>query len=113
MPPDTTAPITLADAIGPVYRCGPNITLAYSPAQLRELAAYRRRRAWDLFTTEVAREIYTWLAVCYQRVRAFPQSVSDRVGCWVYLLGVPRIVVQLRNQLLLLCIGARHILRRF
>lgn len=48
-----------------------------------------------------------------RRLSTVPQSASDWVSSRIYLWGIPRLRVQLRNQLLLLCIGARQVMRRF
>lgn len=80
MSPDT--PITLADAAGPIYWGGPNLTGTYTPAQLRELAAYRRRRAWGAFTTELAREILTDMQPLQERARKWARSANSRLALW-------------------------------
>lgn len=67
-----------------------------------DTALYERRRAF-----------WHGLWAGWKRARDWPQSACDWAGSRIYLCGIPRFLVQFRNQLLLLGIGARQIMRRF
>lgn len=98
-------PNQLADRL-PAPRLDIPYAFAYAPpvppwTQLLhtlDQAVYGRQRAF-------------WQQV--HRLHTLPQSARDWVSFRVHLLGLPRIFLQLRNQLLMLRIGARQTLRRF